>query len=80
MYWDPYNAVILSEFDGKVRFRINHRRNHFQEESDEQTGHREKVIIDTKDKTKNPAIEVVGAKTEPLQKAYNIPVGAHLGC
>ena len=47
----------------------------YKEESDEQTGHREKVIIDTKDKTKNPSILVAGKSDE---KAYNIPVGAHL--
>ncbi|MDH5608258.1 MAG: DNA-directed RNA polymerase subunit beta' [Cyclobacteriaceae bacterium] len=74
-YWDPYNAVILSEFDGNVTFDAIIEGVTFKEESDEQTGHREKVIIDTKDKTKNPAINVEGKDQE---KAYNIPVGAHL--
>ncbi|MFN3317082.1 MAG: DNA-directed RNA polymerase subunit beta', partial [Raineya sp.] len=46
------------------------------EEADEQTGFREKVIIDTKDKTKNPAIIVKPAKGE--ERVYNIPVGARL--
>lgn len=75
-YWDPYNAVILSEFDGKVEFDAIEEGITFREESDEQTGHREKVIVDTKDKTKNPAI-VVRGKGDNL-KSYNIPVGAHL--
>ena len=74
-YWDPYNAVILSEFDGQIEFESIIEGITFKEESDEQTGHREKVIIDTKDKTKNPAIVVV-AKDD--SKGYNIPVGAHL--
>ncbi len=73
--WDPYNAVILSEFDGKIDFEFIEEGITYKEESDEQTGHREKVIIDTKDKTKNPAI-IVEYKDEV--KAYNIPVGAHL--
>ncbi len=76
-YWDPYNAVILSEFNGKAEFESIIEGVTFKEESDEQTGHREKVIIDTKDKTKNPAIQVAG-KDEKSSKAYNIPVGAHL--
>jgi DNA-directed RNA polymerase subunit beta' len=74
--WDPYNAVILSEFDGVVEFDAIVEGVTFREESDEQTGHREKVIVDTKDKTKNPAIIVHSKKGE--QRSYNIPVGAHL--
>ena len=73
--WDPYNAVILSEFDGTVDFDSIIEGVTYKEEFDEQTGHREKVIIDTKDKTKNPAIIIEGADNT---KSYNIPVGAHL--
>lgn len=74
-YWDPYNAVILSEFDGEIGYEAIIEGITFKEESDEQTGHREKVITDTRDKTKNPAI-IVNGKSET--KSYNIPVGAHL--
>ncbi len=73
--WDPYNAVILSEFDGEIEYEAIIEGITYKEESDEQTGHREKVITETRDKTKNPAIVVKG-KTDT--KAYNIPVGAHL--
>ncbi|WP_057939463.1 DNA-directed RNA polymerase subunit beta' [Algoriphagus resistens] len=73
--WDPYNAVILSEFDGKIEFEAIVEGVTYKEVSDDQTGFREKVIIDTKDRTKNPAIIVnYGEET----KSYNIPVGAHL--
>jgi DNA-directed RNA polymerase subunit beta' len=74
-YWDPYNAVILSEFDGTVQYESIIEGVTYKEESDEQTGHREKVITETRDKSKNPAIVVTG-KSET--KTYNIPVGAHL--
>lgn len=73
--WDPYNAVIMAEFDGKAEFDSIIEGVTYKEESDEQTGHREKVIIDTKDKTKNPAVVVA---TKDNSKGYNIPVGAHL--
>ena len=74
-HWDPYNAVILTEFDGKVDYEAIVENVTFKEESDEQTGHREKVIIDTKDKTKNPSVIIIGKNEE---KGYNMPVGAHL--
>jgi DNA-directed RNA polymerase subunit beta' len=74
-HWDPYNAVILTEFDGKVEYEAIVENVTFKEESDEQTGHREKVIIDTKDKTKNPSVIIKGKNEE---KGYNMPVGAHL--
>ncbi|UZD22115.1 DNA-directed RNA polymerase subunit beta' [Algoriphagus halophytocola] len=73
--WDPYNAVILSEFDGKIDFESIVEGVTFKEVSDDQTGFREKVIIDTKDRTKNPAIIVDYGEDS---KGYNIPVGAHL--
>ncbi|MDF2158725.1 DNA-directed RNA polymerase subunit beta' [Algoriphagus sp. CAU 1675] len=73
--WDPYNAVILSEFDGEVVFESIVEGITYKEVADDQTGFREKVIIETKDRTKNPAIIVnYGGES----KAYNIPVGAHL--
>ncbi|RZK68541.1 MAG: DNA-directed RNA polymerase subunit beta', partial [Pedobacter sp.] len=75
--WDPYNAVILSEFAGKAQFDAIIEGVTFREESDEQTGHREKVIIDTRDKTKNPSVQIVDKKGEFI-KGYNIPVGAHV--
>ena len=74
-FWDPYNAVILSEFDGIIEYDSIIEGVTYKEESDEQTGHREKVITETRDKTKNPAVVVKG-KTDT--KGYNIPVGAHL--
>ncbi|TWR29236.1 DNA-directed RNA polymerase subunit beta' [Mucilaginibacter pallidiroseus] len=75
--WDPYNAVIISEFAGIAQFEAVLEGITFREESDEQTGHREKVIIDTRDKTKNPSIQIVDNKGN-MVKGYNIPVGAHI--
>jgi DNA-directed RNA polymerase subunit beta' len=76
--WDPYNAVIISEFEGKIEFENIIEGITYKEESDEQTGHREKVITDSKDKTKIPSIRVVNAKTGEILKDYNIPVGSHI--
>jgi DNA-directed RNA polymerase subunit beta' len=73
--WDPYNAVILSEFDGTVEFDAVVEGITYKEVADDQTGFREKVIIETKDRAKNPAI-IVNYKGD--SKTYNIPVGAHL--
>jgi DNA-directed RNA polymerase subunit beta' len=73
--WDPFNAVIISEITGKVRLENVIEGITFREEADEQTGHREKVVIDTKDKTKIPAIVIQSGKEE---KMYNLPVGSHI--
>jgi DNA-directed RNA polymerase subunit beta' len=74
-YWDPYNAVILTEYDGTVKYDMIEENLTYREISDEQTGHREKVIIDSKDKAKNPALIII---TKNDELSYNIPVGAHL--
>ena len=73
--WDPYNNVIISEHAGKVKFEQIIENITYRDEMDEQTGHREKVIIESKDKTKIPAIIVEHGKDG---KVYNFPLGAHI--
>ncbi len=75
--WDPYNAVIISEATGKVVFNNMIEGITYKEESDEQIGLPEKVIIETKDKTKNPEITLISDDGEVI-RVYNVPVGAHL--
>jgi DNA-directed RNA polymerase subunit beta' len=75
--WDPYNAVIISELAGSIAFDNVIEGVTYKEESDEQTGYREKVIIETRDKTKNPIIKILSIDGEML-KSYNLPVGAHI--
>jgi len=75
--WDPFNAVIISETGGKISYEHLIESVTFREESDEQTGFREKVIIESRDKTKNPAIKILSPKGEEL-RVYNLPVGSHL--
>ncbi|SDB81946.1 DNA-directed RNA polymerase subunit beta' [Williamwhitmania taraxaci] len=75
--WDPYNAVIISEFAGEVAFESIIEGLTFREESDEQTGFREKVITESRDKTKNPVIKVLTPGGEEI-RSYNLPVGSHI--
>ena len=75
--WDPYNAVIISEFDGKISFQDIQEGLSYRIESDEQTGFEEKVMIERKDKTLNPAVNIVNKKGEQI-RSYSIPVKAHL--
>ena len=75
--WDPYNAVIISEYEGKVAFENVIEGVTYRDESDEQTGLREKVVIESKDKNKNPVIKIVD-KSGVEQKQYNLPVSAHI--
>src|SRR5690349_22285116 len=73
--WDPFNNVVVAEIAGTIRFENIIDGVTYREEADEQTGHREKVVIETKDKTKIPALIVEGAKETKL---YNLPVGSHI--
>ncbi|GAO29604.1 DNA-directed RNA polymerase subunit beta' [Geofilum rubicundum] len=75
--WDPWNALIISEKKGKIVFDNLIDGVTYKEESDEQTGFREKVIIETRDKTKNPSAHIVSESGEVL-RVYNLPVGAHI--
>ena len=75
--WDPYNAVIVSEFAGTVDFEGIKENITYREESDEQTGFREKVIIESRDKTLSPLLRIVDKKGEAL-KTYNLPIAAHI--
>ena len=75
--WDPYNAVILSEFEGKISFENIIEGLTYRIESDEQTGYNEKVIVESRQKSKNPTIKILDKHNEVI-KAYDIPVGSHI--
>jgi len=75
--WDPYNAVILSEVPGKVIFDNIIEGTTFRVESDEQTGYHDKVIIESRQKAKNPSIRIVGTDNADL-RVYDIPVSSHI--
>ncbi|MCZ2459895.1 MAG: DNA-directed RNA polymerase subunit beta' [Chitinophagales bacterium] len=72
--WDPFNNVIIAEINGKLKFENVIEGVTYREEADEQTGHREKVVIETRDKTKIPSIVVDGKE----EKSYNLPTGSHI--
>ena len=75
--WDPYNAVIIAETTGNIEYEDIIQGRTFQLEIDEQTGFEEKVISESRDKKAVPTLRVVDSKGVE-QKAYNLPVGAHL--
>ena len=75
--WDPYNGVIITEFKGKVAFEQVIDGVTYREESDEQTGYKEKVIIETRDKTKNPGLRILDEKGDTI-RTYNLPVAGHM--
>ncbi len=75
--WDPFNAVIIAETEGKIEFEDVIENVTFKTEVDDATGLREKIIIETKDKTKIPSANILDSKGEVL-RTYNLPVGAHL--
>ena len=76
--WDQYNAVIVSEVNGKIVFDNITEGVTCREEVDEQTGFAEKVIIESRDKKKNPSIHIVDSKTNEILREYSLPVNAHV--
>lgn len=72
--WDPFNNVIVAEQNGVIKFENIIDGYTYRDEADEQTGHREKVVIESKDKTKIPNIIVEGKDI----RQYNLPVGSHI--
>ena len=77
--WDPYNSVIVSEVDGEVAFQDIVEGTTYREESDEQTGFREKVITETRERNLTPALLIQGGKGKnKTSKEYTMPVRARL--
>ncbi|MEA4975534.1 MAG: DNA-directed RNA polymerase subunit beta' [Paludibacter sp.] len=75
--WDPFNAVIISEIEGKIEFEDVIENVTFKTDVDEATGLREKIIIESKDRNKVPSAHILDKNGEVL-RTYNLPVGAHL--
>ena len=76
--WDVYNAITIIETDGTVRFDgLVEGENYREEMADEYSLNRDKVIIEGRDRTKNPSILIVDDDNN-IKKQYNLPVGAHV--
>ena len=75
--WDPFNAVIVSEYAGTLKFHDVVEGVTFRAETDETTGLTEKIITDAKDRSKVPTCDIVAANGEVLG-TYNFPVGGHV--
>ena len=75
--WDPFNAVIVSEVGGRVNFEAVEEGVTYCVESDEQSGLKEKIIIESKDRTRVPSAQILDEAGQVI-KSYALPVGAHL--
>ena len=75
--WDAYNAITIIETAGKIHYDNMIEGVTYREEADDISLNRDKVIIESRDKSKNPTIVIVDENGEHL-KHYNLPVGAHV--
>ena len=75
--WDPFNAVIITEAAGKLRFEDMIVNVTYTVETDESTGLSESIIIESKDRNKVPLVGIYGENGE-LIRTYNLPVGGHV--
>ena len=75
--WDPFNAVIVTEYAGTLKFNDVVEGSTFRAETDETTGLTEKIITEAKDKSRVPTCDIIGADGEKIG-TYNFPVGGHV--
>ena len=75
--WDPFNAVIVTEYAGTLKFNDVIEGVTFRAETDETTGLTEKIVTESKDKTKVPTCDVLDANGDKIG-TYNFPVGGHV--
>jgi len=75
--WDPFNAVIVTEYAGTLKFHDVIEGITFRAETDDTTGLTEKIVTESKDKSKVPTCDVIGADGEVIG-TYNFPVGGHV--
>jgi DNA-directed RNA polymerase subunit beta' len=75
--WDPFNAVIVSEFAGKVRLNDFVEGSTYKAETDDSTGMTEHIIIESKDRSMIPSCDILDAKGNVVA-TYNLPVDGHV--
>ncbi|MDT8307957.1 MAG: DNA-directed RNA polymerase subunit beta' [Bacteroidales bacterium] len=75
--WDPYNALIISEAGGKVEYQNLEEGLTYRVESDEQTGYHDKVVVESRQRLKNPRLRIIGKDGTEL-KGYDLPINAHI--
>ena len=75
--WDPFNAVIVTEFAGKIRFNDIIEGITYRVEEDEATGLRERIVIESKEKNKVPTVDILDDKGQVLH-SYNFPINGHI--
>ena len=75
--WDPFNAVIVTEFSGKVQFEGVKEGVTYRVEQDDTTGLRELIVTESKDKAVVPTCHIVNEDGEVL-RTYNFPINGHI--
>ncbi|MDQ3020747.1 MAG: DNA-directed RNA polymerase subunit beta' [Bacteroidota bacterium] len=76
--WDPYNSVIVAEDDGIIKYFDMEEGKQYDIAKDEQTGHFQKIVIESRDKTKSPTIQILNPKNDKILSSYLIPAKANL--
>ena len=75
---DPYNSLIVAEDEGIIKYVDLAEGKQYEQVRDEQTGHYQKIVIESRDKTKSPTLQIVSKKNEKLLSSYLIPAKANL--
>ena len=75
--WDPFNAVIVTENPGRVKFEDVIEGVTFRVEEDDATGLRERIIIESKERGRVPSAHILDENGE-LIRTYNFPINGRI--
>ncbi len=75
--WDPFNAVVVTEMPGKVKYEDVIEGVNYKVETDEQTGLQELIVIESHDRMRVPTVHILDENGDILRH-YNLPIGGHI--
>ena len=75
--WDPFNAVIVTEFAGRVQFEGVKEGVTFRVEQDDTTGLRDYIVVESKDKAIVPMCHILNENGD-LLRTYNFPINGRI--
>ncbi|MBO6288163.1 MAG: DNA-directed RNA polymerase subunit beta' [Prevotella sp.] len=75
--WDPFNAVIVTEYAGTLKFRDVVEGSTYKAETDDTTGLTEKIITESRDKNLVPTCDVLDNDGQVVG-TYIFPIGGHV--
>ncbi|MCQ2259482.1 MAG: DNA-directed RNA polymerase subunit beta', partial [Bacteroidaceae bacterium] len=76
--WDPFNSVIVTEFDGYANFEDVKEGVTYRVDVDETTGLKDYIVTEARDRAAVPYCHILNAKGGDLLRTYSFPINGHI--